>query len=365
MGKRIQDFNSFSRDFIRESQDAQAAIQSALTKRVWSDIFTSNYLTESEKIVFSNFLNESNIDFDNIDESMWDTIKSGVEKLKDAGTSAGKAISDKIGKAIDGAKSFASYIGDLIKKSWTKLIEFFKKKFANVKGIIKKDYEKATEGVDNAKEKLNDELYYLQQTALYWTTEVPKLIIDTIKGAFTKEIVKECLTNNGNILNELSVFDPIKMDEMVMKALNEADDTEEADAGDKKEGAFSFLNDMAHAVSKFPPFKWLHALKGAAEKGFKLILKNVSDVTKKVGGPGVFDFALVSLIAAGAFEYWAKGKLTEPVKDILTAEPIMRLIPMGKTLITAIEWTALILLIIETVGELSGNEDPHEPKAAH
>lgn len=368
MGQRIYNFNQFSAEFIKESQNAQAAILAGLNKRVWSEIFTSSYLSEEEKTWFSNFLTESNIavDLDNISETMWDTIKSGIEKAVDSGKNVGKAIGDKLGKALDGAKAFANYIGDLIKKSWDKLIAFFKKKFEGVKAIIKKDYEKAIEGTDNAKEKLNDELWNLKATVEYWTVEVPKMLIDAIKGKFANEIVKECLTNNGDILNELSVFDPAQMDVLVTKALNEADAADEGgdETGDTK-GMFSFLNDMAHTVSKWFPFNLLHKIKSLAEKGTKLALKKLSELTHTLKGPGVYDFALVSLIAAGAFEYWAKGKMTAPLKDILTAEPIMRVIPMGKTIITALEWVALTLLIIETVGELSGNEDPHEPKAAH
>lgn len=367
MAKRFHDWNKFSQEFLRESQLAEAAILEATNRRLWTDIFTSSYLTEAEKAWFANYLAENNIaaDANNLNESVWDTIKSGIDKLKDAGTETGKAIVAKLGQAMDGAKAFANYIGDLIKKAWGKLFDFFKKKFVGAKAIIKKDYEKAMAGKTNAKENIQEELTNLKDTMKYWITDVPKLISDSIKGKFANEIVKECLTNtNGDFLVEISSFDPKKMDILLLETLDEDDnDAEEGgddEHGDKK-GLFGWLNTMAHTVSHWFPFNLLHKIKTLAEKGVNKLLKGFSEVTHSLKGPGVFEFQLISLVAAGAFEYWAKGKMTHPLKDILSAEPIMRAIPMGKTIITAIEWVALISLVVETVEEIAGAAGEEKP----
>lgn len=361
MSKRFHNFE----EFILESQKAEETIMSALNKRIWTEVFTSSYLTEEEKVWFSNFLTENNIpvDIDNINESVWDSIKAGIEKVKDSGTDIGKKISDKIGKAYQGAKQFTAYIGDLIKKSWAKLLEYFKKKFAGIKDIIKKDYEKALNGKEISEDKLATELEALGETVNFWTTKVPGKIAETVRGKFANAIVQECLIYNGEILNELGVFDPKLMDEMVMKALNEADDANDPDNkgeeggdaahGDTK-GLFGWLNKMAHKISEYPPFKWLHQIKGLAEKGVKGILKKVSEITTKLDGPGVYDFAVISLISAGAIEYFIKHWLAEKLETgIFGSEPILKLIPMGTTILHTIEWVALIVLIIETIKELT------------
>jgi hypothetical protein len=378
MAKRFYDFDTFSQEFLRESQLAEAAILEAANRRLWTDIFTSSYLTEGEKTWFANYLTENNIsaDINNLNESVWDTIKSGIDTLKDAGSATGKAIVAKLGQAMDGAKAFANYIGDLIKKAWDKLFEFFKKKFVGAKATIKKDYEKAIAGKDNAKANIQEEITNLKDTLKYWITDVPKLISDSIKGKFANEIVKECLTNtNGDFLLEIAEFDPKKMDILILEAIDidEADDAaEEGDGGDEhgddkehgdKKGLFGWLNTMAHTVSHWFPFNLLHKIKTLAEKGVNKVLRGFSELTHKMKGPGVFEFALISLVAAGAIEYWVKGKLTHPLKDILSAEPIMRVIPMGKTIITAIEWVALISLIVETIEEIAGA--PGAEKPAH
>jgi len=376
MAKRFHNFE----EFILESQKAEEAIMSALNKRIWSEVFTSSYLTEAEKVWFSNFLTENNIpvDIDNINESVWDTIKAGIEKVKDSGTDIGKKISDKIGKAYQGAKQFTAYIGDLIKKSWAKLLDYFKKKFAGVKDIIKKDYKKAVDGKEISEEKLAAELEALGETVDFWTTKVPAKIADTVKGKFANAIVQECLTHNGEILNELCAFDPIKMDEMVMKALNEADDNADANDPENKgeeggdaahgdtKGLFGWLNKMAHKISEYPPFKWLHQIKGLAEKGVKGILKKISELTTKLDGPGVYDFAVVSMISAGAIEYFIKHWLAEKLeKGVFGSEPILKFIPMGTTILHTIEWIALIVLIIETIKELTTAGKEGDAAPAH
>ncbi len=367
MAKRFHNFG----EFILESQKAEEAIMSALNKRIWSEVFASSYLSEEEKVWFSNFLTENNIpvDIDNINESVWDSIKAGIEKVKDSGTDIGRKIADKIGKAYQGAKQFTAYIGDLIKKSWTKLLEYFKKKFAGVKDIIKKDYKKALDGKEISEDKLATELEALGETVDFWTTKVPGKIVDTVKGKFANAIVQECLSHNGEILNELGAFDPKLMDEMIIKHLNEADEADakgeeggDAAHGDDTKGLFGWLNKMAHKISEYPPFKWLHQIKGMAEKGVKGILKKVSELTTKLDGPGVYDFAVISMISAGAIEYFIKHWLAEKLeKGVFGSEPILKFIPMGTTILHTIEWVALIVLIVETIKELTTNSGDHAP----
>jgi len=355
MAKRVYNFNQF----LLESQNAQAAILSATNRKLWADVFKSNYLTETEKSWFANFLAEQNIEADiyNLNESVWDAIKKGVEDLKDS--TIGKAIVDKIGKAMDGAKNFAAYVGDLLKKAWDKLISFFKNKFKSFKDVIKKDYEKLKSGGKDVSTNIKDELKSLKDTTEYWTVEVPSSIVKAITGKFSQEIVKECLSFNGNIINELSTFDPKQMDVLLMEA------ADEEETGDVKKGSFSFLNTMAHAIAKFPPFTLLTKVKELGTAGAKAILKKFSEITKSLGGPGVYDFVVISLIAGGALELYLKHKaahfLDAGLDEVISAEPVLKMIPMAKTIIHTIELVALFLLVVETVGELAADEE----KAAH
>jgi hypothetical protein len=350
---------------VRESQLAEAAILTATNKRLWTDIFASNYLTEEEKEWFSTYLSENNIegDINNLDESLWDTIKKGIEGVKDS--KVGKAIVDKVGKAMDGAKRFAAYIGDLVMKAWTKLIEYFKNKFKGVKETIKKDYEKAKEGTSDIATNIKQDVLDLKDTMKYWTVDMPKKVANTITGKFAQEIVKECLMYNGTIINELSNFDEAKMDQILM-SINEADDAEEG--GDEKaddghghaKGSFGFLNKMAHAVVKWFPFNLLAKIKELGTKGAKFILSGFSAITKKLGGPGVYEFAVISLVAGGALELYLKHKgvelLDKGLEDVISAQAVLKIIPMAKTIIHALELTALFLLIVETVAELADLE---------
>jgi hypothetical protein len=358
---RVYDFN----EFLNEAYKAESLIIASATTRVWQDIFKSNYFSEAEKLAFSDFLNENGINFEDMNESLWDTIKKSVEDMKDS--KIGKAISDKVGKAIEGAKSFGLYLGDLLKKAWTKLISYFKDKFKGFKDVIKKDYEKAVKGGKDVKTNLKTELGDLKDTIEYWTVEVPKLIVKTLTGKFTDSMTKECFTYEGDFVNEMATFSKDKMDAVLLSAINEAEDDHAGDGGSEKKGMFSFLNTIAHTVAKWPPFSWLASIKELGTKGAEFIMKGFSKITANLGGPGVFEFAVISLIAGGALELYIKHKAKEMIEGgiekVLEAEPVLKLIPMAKTIIHSLELVALFTLVVETVGELSDLED--EIEGAH
>ena len=347
--KRFYNFEQFNEAFTVETRIAEAAILEAANKKLWMDLFSSDYLSEEEKIWFSDYLAKNNIDESwTVNESVWDAIKQGVQNMKDS--DIGKKIIAKVGQAMDGAKQFSSYVGGLLKKAWDKLIAYFKNKFKGFKDVIKKDFQKAESGGKEIGNNIKEELINLKETMKYWTTDVPANIVKTITGKFSENIVKECLSYNGSILNELGAFDPKTMDEILTKTLNEADDEEQGNDehggdddkhdGHHAQGLFGFLNKMAHAISKYPPFTWLEKVKSLGTAGAKAILKGFSQITKNMGGPGVYEFAVISIVAGGALELYLKHKaaalLDKGLEDVIGAEPVLKMIPMSKTIIHTI-----------------------------
>jgi hypothetical protein len=83
----------------------------------------------------------------------------------------------------------------------------------------------------------------------------------------------------------------------------------------------------------------------------------------------VYDFAILSMVAGGALELYIKHKgaalLDTGLEDVISAEPVLKMIPMAKTIIHTIEIVALILLVVETVSELADLEGEIEGAEKH
>jgi hypothetical protein len=58
----------------------------------------------------------------------------------------------------------------------------------------------------------------MKKTNLYWLTQAPKIISQEMQYAYFKSLVIECLSNNGEALNELKSFNPLNKNRIVENA---------------------------------------------------------------------------------------------------------------------------------------------------
>jgi len=258
------------------------------------------------------------------------------------------------------ASAFAKYLKDLLLKAWDKLIGYFQKKYAKAADEIKKGMREGKLKEKLLKKGLADEVKNLKDTVKFWLTEFPKKLSGAITGIYSKEILKECLDYNGDLVLELSKFDPNAMP--LFEADEEVKDEEKKDKeGEPKEekpeegdetGPWAFLNKIKRKVEKVPPFSWLEKVAELAATGAEKVLDMFSEMTKKAGGPGTFEFAGLAMLIGLFVEYKVKHFGTDAVEEIFKSEGVLRFLPVARGVITAVEWVAIFLLVIKIAEEL-------------
>ena len=313
-------------DFIKnEASEVRQQVFRQVESAVWPGLFRGSYLTEAEKNWLRTYMTGKNAA--NVSESVMSILRDGIEKMKS--TEVGQAVAQKLGNLLDNGVKFANYLADLIQRAWDKILAYFIKKYDSTKALVTKELKSGKLRGIVIKENIQKDVKDLSDTAKFWLTTIPGKIVSTIKEFYTKDVVREALENSSDIISIISTFDPNNI----------------------SEGLFGFLDSISQKISKFPPFNILTKIKDLSAEKTNQFLMKFSEITKLAGGPGVFEFAAISAIAGFFIEYYVKHIALEGVDDILSSEAILRVVPMSRQIISAIEIVALIVAIIETTKE--------------
>lgn len=73
---------------------------------------------------------------------------------------------------------------------------------------------------------------------------------------------------------------------------------------------------LVHSLENIPPFSWLHQIKEAGEKGAKQLIKVLSKLTKKLGGPS-FELPVMASLLGVMFEQLIKNAVGTPLVNLL------------------------------------------------
>ena len=314
-------------DFIKgEAGQVRKQVFRQVEAAMWPGLFVGNYLTEAEKVWLKAYLVGRKVS--NVSESLMDIIRDGVDKMKNS--DIGKAVAQKLGSLVDNGMKFASYLADLILRAWDKILAFFMKKFEAPKKALINDIKTGKFKGKLIKQNLNKDIHDLGDTTKFWLTTMPNKIAASVKDFYTKDLVREALSNSADIIKLISEFNPASVNE----------------------GLFSFLDSITQQIAKVPPFSALTKIKDVAADKTNAMLVKFSEMTKAAGGPGVYTFAAISAIVAFFVEYFVKTASVSAVDDILASETVLRFLPLARTIIITIEVVALCVAIIETTKEI-------------
>lgn len=368
MSKRLYSFDEFLKESdqsVRQDADKlESDVKEILHRRIWEGVENSTYFTIDEKESLRLIMEELNMDCDTLNESILGMMRKAVGQLVDKGAKIKEEALDKLENIMKSASAFAKYLKDLLLKAWDKLIGYFQKKYAKAADEIKQGLKKGELREKLLKKGLTEEVKNLKDTCKFWLAEFPKKFSNAITGVYSTEILKECLEFNGDLVLELSKFDPNNL------PLFEADEEVTDDAEVKKEktekgdekGPWAFLNKIKHKVEKVPPFSWLEKVAELAAVGAEKVLGLFSEMTKKAGGPGVFEFAGLAALIGLFIEYKVKHFGLDAVEEIFKSEGILRFLPVARGVINTVEWIAIFLLVIKVAEELM--KEAEKPQGA-
>ncbi len=144
----------------------------------------SDYFTTYEKLWIEGLCKERGINL--TEASMLSTLNL-ITMNK-----APESIIKKTGELLMESEKFSEYSKQMFIKTWNNILNYSIK---TVKPSGKLD--------ENQKEAM-------KTTNQWWLKQSPKILSEEIKAAYFNSLVIECLSKNGNILNELKNFSPIK-----------------------------------------------------------------------------------------------------------------------------------------------------------
>lgn len=299
---------------------------------VWPGLYVGNYLTEGEKDWLRNYMLNRKTDIS--EASLMDTIKNGINTIKNSPEA--QAVAKKLSSMLDSSIKFANYISDMLQRAWDKMLAYFMRKFDSVKATVKADFKRSGKGsktlIMNARQELND----LTSTAKFWLKTVPGSMTKSLRDMLTKNVVSEALSTNVCIITDIENFDPSKLNES---------------------GLIDTLNVITKKLEHVFPFNILVKIGGLAKDGIEHFLFKFSQATAKMGGPGAFKFMAISEVGGFFIEYFIKHLSVTNVKEIISAEAILKFIPGIHHIIHTIEIVALVVAVAETIREISEEYD--------
>jgi len=104
---------------------------------------------------------------------------------------------------------------------------------------------------------------------------------------------------------------------------------------------------LVHKVEGVPPFSWLHSVAKAGESGAAALIKAISNVTQKLGGPA-FELPIIALLAGIVFEQFIKGQAGHWLIDVAGSATPLGLAIKGIKMVAF--FLALIVALDATIG---------------
>jgi len=261
-------------------------------------------------------------------EGFFDKLKKRFPKAAEVS----KVLSDKaesalgnILKSVKDAVSFVKKIGQGIKEFFLKVVESGKKMF--------------TEQIKNGK--LKDkigELTKSKKEGFISDLKTSKEIINFYRKTFMGKLLGSTEKNLTDFMS--------KEQEPIAESINEGKNV---------------IATLVHGIESIPPFSWLHKVAQAGEAGAASVIKAISTLTNKLGGP-TFELPVIALLVGIVIEQMVKGTAGHWLIDLAgSATPLGMAIKGVKTIAF---FVALIVALDGIIGEtlLGGHHDEKEEK---
>lgn len=317
--------NSYT-EFINESIVETDNILNSIIESLWN---TKLLTVEEKKILESELINPYTF----VNENFFDKLKSRYDKSKVVAKDISQKAKDALEKLVDAAKQVADFVKqfkDFLSKQ-VKLI------LTQTKDKIKEKLKSNQELTSEIKSKLSsDRLAFLVE-------------LDILKGLVTFYQTKFYIALEAQITNGLTKF------------LSSED--KEIPISEKlsiiKEGS-NMLDKLVHGLNSIPPFSWIDKLQKVGERGANFIIKQLSFITEKLGGPS-FELPITAVLLGISFEVNMKGLAKSGLLDVVG----MFSVPFVAPVIKMVGFVATMIATYELIVAITGGYQEEEKSHYH
>jgi hypothetical protein len=289
--------------------------------------FLDSYKDESIKEEIKQYLNNSELLNEGfLNEGFFDKLKERFPKAAEVSKSLSdkaEAAMGKILKSVKDAVSFVKKIGQGIKEFFMSVVEKGKTFFTEqiMKGKLKGKI---------------DELTSTNKEGLVADLKTSKEVIDFYRKSFMGKLL-------GSTEKNMTEFMTNEQEPIAESMVNEGKNV---------------IATLVHGVEQIPPFSWLHKVAQAGEAGAAALVKAISGVTEKLGGPS-FQLPVIVLLVGIVIEQMVKGSAGHWLIDLAGSTTPLGLAIKGVK--TVAFFVALIVALDASIGEklLGGHGDGH------
>lgn len=285
--------------------------------------YNSSLITQSERNVIQNEM-LSPVSF-LIKENFFDKLKTRYDRAKLVAKDISQTSKDALQKVVDAAEKASDFIRK-IKEYLHKQINII---LTQSKDKLKSKLKSNKKLLDEIKNKINAD-----KSAFIGDVKTLKDVVKFYKTNFLDSLLT-------SISNSLSSF--LTKDD---KDLSISEKIEYI-----KEGS-NMISKLVHGINNIPPFNWIDDLQKIGTKGSELIIKNLSFITKKLGGPE-FILPTIAVILGIAFGYNVEGLIKHGIIDVISffsipfITPVIKMVGFIATMIATYELIITITSAIE------------------
>jgi len=331
---KILDFDEFLRESRKVTKIAvRESIRPAVQQYAWHGLSSTGYLTEKEITwLHTNFPNEYELN-----ETFLGKLRDKIKTAAQSGSELGRSIYAKVSKVYHSASALTKYLVNLFQQNFDSLLGYFKKKFEPAKKAFLADIRTGKADMKKIGTNIGEEVNQLKETVMWWLKQFQQMYTRSVEKIYSKHLLKEAVDHDASIMEKFINFN--------VEKLNEEDESADDNS------IFKIVGKIAHDVEKIPPFNLLAGINELAKDATSAALTKFSSVTKKMGGPGVYKFVGIALVVGFFTEYQVKHIAIEGIEHVLSAQALLKFLPAIRHVIIGIEYTALCLVIIETIKE--------------
>jgi hypothetical protein len=291
-----------------------------LFKNIFEKVLANSKISDDIRNEIRNYIAENEM----LNEGFFDKLKERFPKAAEVS----KALSDKaeatLGSILNKVKDAVSFV----KKLSQGIKEFFM-------AIFEKGKKFFTEQIQGGKLKGKiDELTKTKKEGLVTDLKTIKEVTNFYRKDFMSKLLASKEKNMTDFLS--------KEQEPIAEAM-------------LTEGK-NVIATLVHGVEKIPPFSWLHKVAQVGEAGAATLVKAISGLTQKLGGPA-FELPVVVLLVGIVIEQMIKDSAGHWLIDLAGSATPLGMAIKGVQMVAF--FVALIVALDATIGEkiLGGHGD--------
>jgi hypothetical protein len=271
------------------------------------------------ELAINNRINES---YAELNETFFDNLKQRFDKAKDVVSNLSDKAKDALQAIVSKAKDILSFIGSIKDIITNAAKDIFNNTFNKIKAKLQSDKsfkQKTEELLSKNKNGLVSELKTAKDVVVFYKTKFVTAISTQIENALKSLLGKEDLpvvpTTESLIL----------------------------------EGENNVISKLLGNISHIPPFSWLHEVAHAGQKAANTVIKTLSNLTEKIGGPS-FTLPTIAVLLGIAFEINVKGLVKGGLLNMVATYSV----PFLGIIINTLGVIATFLATISIIDSIAG-----------